>query len=80
MPRIFITLRGRLIMMVILALIPAMLLLLRTGFQQRADAIQAAQEEVVHLGQVASLTHDVMISSMKAFLQTVAHVPSIRRG
>lgn len=66
--------------MVILALIPGILLMVRTGLRQRQEAIAAAQEEVVHLGRVASTTQDVMVSTMKAFLQTVAHLPSIRRG
>ena len=66
--------------MVILAMLPGIILMVRTGLNQRSDAIEAAEMEVSHLGQVASTTQNVMIDAMKGFLQTIAHLPSIRSG
>jgi signal transduction histidine kinase len=66
--------------MVILAMLPGVILMVRTGLNQRSEAIQAAEIEVSHLGHVASTTQNVMIDAMKGFLQTIAHMPSIRDG
>ena len=54
MRKIFSTLRGRLILLIVLTSIPSIFLLARSGYDQRAQAKIAAQEEVNHLGQIAS--------------------------
>ena len=40
----------------------------------------AAEKEVIHLGKVASKMQGGMVDNVKAFLLTVAHMPSIRAG
>lgn len=78
MGRFFSSLRSRLILMVVLTTIPGILLLVQTGIDQRNQAMRAAQEEVIHLGQLASKMQAVMVENVKAFLLTLAHLPTLR--
>ncbi len=54
MGKLFSSLRGRLILLIVLTSIPSIFLLVRLGYDQRAQAKIAAQKEVIHLGQIAS--------------------------
>ncbi len=79
MGKLFTSLRSRLILLVILTLIPSVLFLVRGSLQRREQARLDAQNEVIHLGRVASRMQTEMVENVKAFLLTVAHQPSIRQ-
>lgn len=72
------TLRSRLILITILTAIPGIFLLLQAGINQRNQAIRAAQNEVIHLANVASSVEELMVDNAKSFLLTVTHLPTVR--
>lgn len=78
MLRFFSTLRSRLILITILTAVPGIFLLLQAGLRQRNQAIQDAQEEVIHLAKVASSVEELMVDNAKSFLLTIAHLPTVR--
>lgn len=80
MRKIFSSLRGRLILLIVLTSIPSIFLLVRSGYDQRAQAKIAAQEEVNHLGQIASNMQSVMVQSAENFLLILAHTPTVVAG
>ena len=67
------------ILIIILTSLPGIIFLYELGLRQRTQAITAAEEEVVHLSLVASKMQVGMVDNVKAFLMTVAHMPSIRQ-
>lgn len=80
MRKIFSTLRGRLILLIVLTSIPSIFLLIRTGYDQRDLAKTAAQEEVVHLSRIAANMQSVMVDNAKNFLWILAHTPTVVAG
>lgn len=80
MGKLFTSLRSRLILLIVLTSLPGIVLLLQKGLEQRNRAMRASQEEVRHLGQIASNTDEVMVEMVKGFLLTVVHTPSIQNG
>lgn len=76
--KFFSTLRSRLILITILTAVPGILLLLQAGYKQRANSIQDAQEEVIHLAKVAASVERLMVDNAKSFLLTIAHLPTLR--
>jgi signal transduction histidine kinase len=52
----------------------------RLGYDQRVQAKIAAQDEVNHLGQIASNMQSVMVDSAKNFLLILAHTPTVVAG
>jgi len=80
MRKSFFTLRSRLMLIIILTSIPGILLLWLTGLEQRQQAIQDAQDEVIHLGRVATKMQSELIYNARSFLVTIAHLPTIRTG
>jgi len=80
MSKVFSTIRSRLILIIILTSLPGLIFLYQTGLNQRKQAIAAAEAEVVHLGRVASKMQVGMVDNVKAFLLTVAHMPSVRNN
>ncbi len=79
MLKVFSTIRSRLTLIIILTSLPGIIFLYEMGLNQRTQAITAAEEEVVHLSHVASKMQVGMVDNVKAFLLTVAHMPSIRQ-
>ena len=69
MGKIFSSLRSRLILLVIITLIPSILFLVRGSYEQREQARISAQNEVIHLGRVASKMQSEMVENVKAFLR-----------
>lgn len=78
MLRLFSTLRSRLLLITILTAVPGIFLLLQAGLRQREQAIQDAQEEVIHLARVASSVEELMVDNAKSFLLTISHLPTVR--
>ena len=80
MGRLFTSLRGRLILLIILTSIPGIILLLQKGLEQRNQAMRAAEDEVQHLGIIANNTDEVMVDMVESFLLMVSHSPTIRQS
>jgi len=80
MVKLLSSLRSRLILLVVLTSIPGIIFLVQTGLYQRNHAMQATEAEVIHLAQVASNVQSVMLTNVKSFLITLAHLPTLRSG
>ncbi len=80
MRKILSTLRGRLILLIVLTSIPSIFLLIRSGYDQREIAKIAAQDEVIHLGRIAAKMQSVMVDNAKNFLLILAHTPTVVEG
>lgn len=78
MGKFFSTLRSRLILMIVLTSIPGIFLLVNEGINQRKQAVEAAEAEVIHLEHVASNMEALMVENVKAFLLTLSHLPSLQ--
>lgn len=78
MLKLFATIRSRLILIIVLTSLPGLIFLYEASLTQRKQAIVSAEKEVIHLSRVASKMQVGMVDNVKAFLMTVAHMPSIR--
>ncbi len=79
MRRLFTTLRFRLILLVFLAVLPALGVLLYSGLEQRRLAAEAAQKDVMSLVTHASLYQERVIAGVKHMLSTLAELPEVRQ-
>ena len=78
MSKFFFTIRSRLMLIVLLTALPGILLLWLTGLEQRRQAVQTTQDEIVSLTMVATNMQSELIYNVQSFLQTLAHLPTIR--
>jgi diguanylate cyclase (GGDEF)-like protein/PAS domain S-box-containing protein len=76
---LFSTLRFRLILLVFLAVLPALGVILYSGLEQRRLAAEAAQKDVVSLVDHASLYQERVIEGVKHMLSTLAELPAVRQ-
>ena len=72
------TLRFRLVMLVVLASLPALGLLYYTASQQRDDALDAGQAEAVNLANLAAVDQGRSIDQTRRYLLTLARLPELR--
>jgi steroid delta-isomerase-like uncharacterized protein len=72
------SLRFRLIMTVLLASLPALLLLFLTASQQRSDALDAGQEEAVRLARTAAADQGRRTESVQRELSLLTRLPEVR--
>ena len=79
MRRLFTTLRFRLILLVFLAVLPALGVILYSGLEQRRLAAEAAQTEVMSLVTHASLYQERVTAGVKHMLSTLAELPEVRQ-
>jgi diguanylate cyclase (GGDEF)-like protein/PAS domain S-box-containing protein len=79
MRRLFTTLRSRLILLVFLAVLPALAVILYSGLEQRRIAAEAAQKDVIRLVEHASLYQERVIEGVKHMLSTLAELPAVRQ-
>ncbi len=79
MRHLFTTLRFRLILLVFLAVLPALGVILYSGLEQRRLAAEAAQKEVLDLVHHASLYQERVIEGVKHMLSTLAELPAVRQ-
>ena len=75
----FSSLRVRLIILVLLAIIPALGLTLYTGLEQRQIATNQAKDEALRLAHFASSRQRQLIEGVHQFLDTLARLPQVRR-
>ena len=76
----FFSLRFRLILLVLLAVLPALGLMLYTGLEQRRLAAADAQEEALRLAQLAANDHERLIEQARQFLAALVQLPAVRDG
>lgn len=74
----FSSLRVRLILLVLLAVIPALGLTLYSGLEQRRHARFHALDDALELAKSASRTHMQIIEATHQFLYTLAQLPQVR--
>lgn len=75
---LFSSLRFRLLLLVLLAVIPALGLILYSGLEQRHEAALDAQGEALRLVRHASLDQERMIQGAVQLLTAIAQLPAIR--
>ena len=74
----FSTLRSRLLLLVMLALLPAAAAIIDAGFEQRRLATADAQENAKRLVRLAAKDHAQLISEGRQLLSTLVQVPQVR--
>lgn len=78
MSHLFSSLRFRLLLLVLLAVIPALGLILYSGLERRHEAALDAQGEALRLVRHASLDQERMIQGAVQLLTAIAQLPAIR--
>ena len=74
----FRSLRVRLILIVVIAAIPAIGLILYNNLEERKHAIHEAQEDTLRLARIAAHLHEEIIEDTRLILTTLAQVPEVR--
>lgn len=80
MTRFLFSLRFRIILIVFLAVLPALLLVLRTGLEQRRMAVARAREHAVSLVHVASMDYKLLVQETHHLLIALAERSAVRSG
>jgi signal transduction histidine kinase/ActR/RegA family two-component response regulator/HAMP domain-containing protein len=76
----FSSLRVRLLLLVLLAVIPALGLILYTGFEQRRLAAGDVKARALRLVHYSLREQDLLIGGARQLLVTLAHLPEVRSG
>ncbi|MCK6489625.1 MAG: ATP-binding protein [Planctomycetes bacterium] len=71
-------LRWRIVLLVMLAAVPALLLALAAGLRARAVEAERAGNESLRIARLSAITHRQLIESTRHLLETVALVPEVR--
>jgi len=80
MPRFsFSSLRIRLLLLVLLAVLPALGLILYTGLEQRRSAAVEARENALRVLNQSMMQQDFLIAGARQLLVTLAHLPEVRK-
>jgi signal transduction histidine kinase len=72
------SLRLRLWLLVLLAIIPALILMLYTAAEQRHHAVRDVQDQALRMVQIVSSDHERLIEGTRHLLSVLAHVPDVR--
>jgi PAS domain S-box-containing protein len=76
----FTSLRSRLLLLVIFAVVPALGLSLYTGLEQRRLAGIAAEEAALRVARLAAANQERLVEGARQLLITLAHLPEIQWG
>ena len=79
MRHFFTTLRFRLILLVFLAVLPALGVILYSGLEQRRMAAEAAKKDVLDMVHHASLYQERVVEGVRQMLFTLAELPAVRQ-
>jgi len=71
-------LRDHLVILVMLVLLPALVLAVYSGVQQRQEAVEEAKQHVVGLVRVFGHEQDRLVETTRHVLNTLAHIPEIK--
>ena len=74
----FASLRVRLVLLVLLAVLPALGLIISTAIEQREQGIEAAKDDAIRVVRMAVSTHDQVIEGTRQLLVTLAQVQEVR--
>ncbi|GBE92014.1 PAS domain S-box protein [Nostoc cycadae] len=74
------TLRIRLVFLVLLAVVPALGLILHTASEQRRTAITEAREQTLRLARLAANNQQQIVESSRQLLMILAQIPVVRQG
>ncbi len=80
MARLFASLRIRLILLVLFAILPAVVLTLYTASQDRQRETKEAQSEALRLAQVISIQEEELITATRQLLVGISHSSDVRSG
>lgn len=72
------SLRVRLILIVVIAAVPALGLIFYNTLEQRKSAINEAHEDALRLARIAAHLHEEIIQDTRIILTTLAQVPEVR--
>jgi diguanylate cyclase (GGDEF)-like protein/PAS domain S-box-containing protein len=75
----FTTLRFRLLLLVFLAVLPALAVILYSGLEQRRMAAEAAKQNVLDLVHHASLYQERVVEGVRQMLLSLAELPAVRQ-
>lgn len=75
----FSSLRVRLLLLVLLAVLPALGLILYTAREERRQARLQAQAEALQLAQIVSADHERLIEGARQLLTSLARLPEMRQ-
>ncbi|MGB7480265.1 MAG: diguanylate cyclase, partial [Burkholderiaceae bacterium] len=73
------SLRGRLLLLVLLALVPPMVLNLTGAWHERGRELEAAREDLQRMANLAAANEERFIEGTHQFLTTLADVPELQR-
>jgi diguanylate cyclase (GGDEF)-like protein/PAS domain S-box-containing protein len=73
-------LRARLVLLVLVAVLPALGLALHAGLEERRAAGDQVRDDTVLLARLASANHERLVLTTEQFLATLAQVPELRRA
>ena len=76
----FAALRARLLLLVLLAVIPAWGLMLYSADEQRRMATQAVQQDALRLARIVAASQDGFIEGARQILTALAQLPEVRNG
>lgn len=74
------SIRHRLLLIVILAVFPALILILWNGFEQRAEELEQAQQDLQGILRDLAGYQERMAARTEQFLITLSEIPAIRNG
>src|SRR5262245_63914646 len=76
--RLFSGLRVRLLVLVALAVVPALVLILRAGAQARDAALSHADESAARLAQLAAVQGSQVLQDAAPYVEALAEMPVVR--
>lgn len=75
----FSSLRARLLLLVLLAILPALALILSSAAERRRHEAAEVQEDLLRLARLAAVEHARMIDWSRQFLMSLPYLPSVAR-
>ncbi|MCI0521512.1 MAG: ATP-binding protein [Chloroflexi bacterium] len=76
--QLFSSLRSRLILLVLLASLPALGLTLYSGLEQRQLAVLSAEQDTQHIAYLTAVNQKMFVENTRAFLLAMSHLPALR--
>lgn len=80
MQKWFSHLRNRLLVVVLLAALPALILILYTGVEQRQQAANEAQADALRIVTFAAVKQELLVENTRGFLVALAHLAGLNQG
>ena len=74
----FRTIRTHLLLLVLISVLPALGIMLYSGFRERSHAVAMAKSDALQVVKNFSYDHERAVESTRQFLMTLARVPDIR--